>query len=57
MTMQPPMPKNITIFCVSAKILMPNTTNRKPITLKSVTSSSVTAVELVTHLAAPLSPM
>ncbi len=36
MIAQPPMPKNMTIFCARAKILMPNTTNRKPTMLKIV---------------------
>ena len=36
MSAQPPMPKTMTIFCARAKILMPKTTNRKPMMFSSV---------------------
>ncbi len=42
MTMHPPMPKNMTIFCTIAKILMPNTTNMKPRMLNSVAMRKLT---------------
>ena len=35
-TAQPPMPKNMMTFCARAKILMPKTTNRKPMMLSRV---------------------
>ncbi len=54
--MQPPMPKNITIFCVSAKILMPKTTNRKPTMLNMVARANVIQALLTTHVAAPVQP-
>ena len=53
---QPPMPKNMTIFCTRAKILMPKTTNRKPTTLKSEATMKVCQLALVSQLAASLQP-
>ena len=53
---QPPMPKNMTIFCTRAKILMPKTTNRKPMTLKIVATTKVCQVALVSQLAPLVQP-
>ena len=53
---QPPMPKNMTIFCTRAKILMPKTTNMKPMTLKIEATRNVCQVALVSQLAALLQP-
>ena len=56
MTIQPPMPKIITIFCVRAKILMPKTTNRKPTMLKAVARKNVIQALLTTQSAALVQP-
>ena len=57
MTAQPPMPKNMTIFCARAKILMPKTTNRKPTTLNSVAIRNVCQLGVTSQSAAPAQPM
>ena len=52
----PPIPKNMTPFCTLAKILMPNTTNRKPMMLNSVAMKNVTQAELMIQSAASVQP-
>ena len=56
MITQPPMPKTMTIFCVRAKILIPNTTKRNPMTLKMLAMKKVTQLELTSQSAAPVHP-
>ena len=57
MTTQPPMPKNMMIFCVRAKILMPKTTNMKPMMLNRVATKKPTQLLPASQSAAPCQPM